>query len=194
MDDFLKRRRFVQKAVAGAAGVLWSRSLIATPQCFEATEPNIEGPFYKPGAPDREALAEPGMPGTRLILTGRIVNTECAPLRGAVLDVWQANHEGQYDNSGFTLRGRFHADKSGLYRIETIVPKRYRIGGDRQFRPAHIHLKVSAPGCPLLTTQLYFEGDPYNRVDPDFRRSLALAPKDVTAGKAASFDFVLKTA
>jgi protocatechuate 3,4-dioxygenase beta subunit len=192
-DPIVVRRQFLRRAAAGATGLLWSGSLFATPECVE-TEDNIEGPFYKAGAPDRETLLEPGMRGTRLILTGRVATTHCAPLAGAVLDVWQADDSGQYDNSGFTLRGRFHTDKSGLYRIETIVPKHYKIGGSQMYRPAHIHVKVSAPGAPLLTTQIYFEGDKYNAVDPAFRRSLVISPTPASAAaKTASFNFALKT-
>jgi protocatechuate 3,4-dioxygenase beta subunit len=188
------RRDFLLRSAAGGAYLLWSGSLPATPECRE-TEDNDEGPFYKKGAPDRETLLEGSIAGTRLSLKGRVMSTSCVPLAGAVLDVWQADDNGQYDNSGFTLRGKFHADKSGVYRIETIVPKHYRIGGDRMYRPAHIHLKISASGCPMLTTQLYFQGDRYNKVDSLFRPSLVLSPKEVNSRtKAAEFDFILKQA
>ena len=105
------RRNFLSRTLAGGAYLLWSGSLPATPECRE-TEDNDEGPFYKKGAPDRETLLEGSIAGTRLSLKGRVMTTACAPLAGAVLDVWQADDNGKYDNSGFTLRGRFHADKS----------------------------------------------------------------------------------
>jgi len=132
------------------------------------------------------------MPGTRLVLSGRVLSLDCQPLRDAVLDVWQADDAGQYDNEGFTLRGRLYTDKEGKYRLETIVPKHYHIGGENQYRPAHIHVKAGAKGFPLLTTQVYFQGDRYNAVDPYFRRTLAIDPKQAGSGKEARFDFVLK--
>jgi len=114
------------------------------------------------------------------------------PLPGAELDVWQANDAGDYDNSGFTLRGIVTADDNGVYKLRTIVPKHYKTGANT-YRPAHLHFKLRAPGCKELTTQLYFKGDPYNYVDSSVRPSLILHPKDMGAGKSANFQFVLKT-
>lgn len=187
----LDRRRFLRTTGLLATGTLLGIRGVATPVCVE-TEENGEGPFYKAGAPERSILVERGMPGTRLTLTGRVSGLNCEQLSGALVDVWQADAAGEYDNAGFTLRGRLHADRSGLYRVETIIPKRYRVGGSEQFRPAHIHFKVSAPGFELLTTQLYFPNDPYNATDSGFRRSLMLDPKNGGDGQQAQFEFVLK--
>lgn len=187
----IARRQFLRKAGLGVTAFMLGAPLNATPECVE-TEDNIEGPFYKPGAPERSTLVEPGMPGTRLTVSGRVLSVNCQPLAGALFDVWQADDSGQYDLQGFTLRARFSPHKSGTYRFETIIPKHYRIGGSRMYRPAHIHVKVSAPGIPLLTTQLYFPNDPYNAVDPAFRPSLVITPKDAAGGKTAHFDFVLR--
>ena len=187
------RRDFLRTAGLGVPALILSNPLIATPTCVE-TEDNIEGPYYKPGAPERANLVESGMPGVRLIITGRVLSTQCDPLADALLDVWQADHSGQYDNQKFRLRGQLYTDKSGSYRLETIIPKRYRVGGSQIYRPAHIHLKVSAPGFPLLTTQLYFPDDPYNAVDSAFRESLVIRPKGSENERLAHFDFVLKPA
>ena len=165
--------------------------LASTPEQPE-TEDNIEGPYYKPGAPERADLIDKGMPGTPLIVTGRVYSTTGEPLAAALLDVWQANAEGEYDNKGFRLRGRFTADKNGNYRLRTIVPKYYKAGD--AIRPAHIHIKVSAPSHPLLTTQLYFKGAEYNYIDSDVRPSLMLTPRDERDAKQAQFDFVLRHA
>lgn len=187
------RRRLLRMSAIGAAALLCGDVLLATPDVPE-TEDNIEGPFYKPGAPDRSVLVEPGMRGTRLTVSGRVLSTRGAPLAAALLDVWQADTQGQYDNEGFRLRGRLYADDAGNYRLQTILPRYYRAG--RTTRPSHIHLKVSAPGFPLLTTQLYFKGDPYNSIDRNVRTSLMLSPTDARNGngKAARFDFVLRAA
>lgn len=156
-----------------------------------ATEANIEGPFYKEGAPSRMVLVDADTPGTRITVSGRVLASDgCAPLAGATLDVWQADASGAYDNDGFQLRGVLETASDGSYEIVTIVPGHY-LNGDR-YRPAHIHVKLSAPGHQLLTTQLYFAGDPYNEGDPYIRDSLIMAPSDSGDGSlAASFDFVL---
>jgi len=192
MDELILRRRVLRLGGLGATALVWG-PLGAAPECVE-TEDNIEGPFYKAGAPDREVLAEPGMPGTPLVVRGRVMNTSCEPLAGAILDVWQCDAAGVYDNTGYTLRGKIHADKNGRYELRTILPPPYRVSQDRS-RPAHIHLKVSARGTGVLTTQLYFEGDRFNQVDRAYRRSLALRPEDGgNKSKRASFDFRLKMA
>jgi len=163
-----------------------------TPSCEESTDPNTLGPYYKAGAPQRTSLVHAGMPGTRLAIVGRVLGAgrACAPLAGAEIDVWQADDAGGYDSVGFTLRGKFKADALGAFRIETIVPGHYLNGSS--YRPRHVHVIVRAPGRAELTTQLYFEGDPYNTSDPYFEPSLVMSPKaDGAGGQLATFDFVL---
>jgi len=174
-----------------ATALVWTSSLEA--ECVE-TEDNIEGPFYKAGAPERTALLEPGMKGTPLTVSGQVLDTRCRPLARAILDVWQCDADGVYDNSGYTLRGKIQADTKGRYELRTILPPPYRVAADRS-RPSHIHLKVSAAGAAVLTTQLYFEGDKWNAVDSAYRRSLTISPVEGRNGmRAAQFDFKLKAA
>ncbi len=182
------------REVSADAGELPAADVLLepTPQCLE-TETNALGPFYRAGAPVRSNLVEPGMAGTLLTVSGRVLSTGCAPVGAALIDVWQADDAGAYDNVGYTLRGQFNADASGHYVIETIVPGRYLNGAT--YRPSHIHVRVSAPGSALLTTQLYFTGDPFNALDGLFRPSLAMTLADTAAGgKVGSFDFVLAPA
>jgi protocatechuate 3,4-dioxygenase beta subunit len=139
------------------------------------------------------------MRGTLLVLAGRVLAPDCrTPLAGAVLDFWQADHDGHYDNDGsspmrrdtFRLRGLIRTDAEGRYELRTIIPGHYLNGA--QYRPAHIHAKVRASGHEALTTQLYFSGDPYNSIDPFIKRSLIMALADDSNGaKRARFDFVL---
>jgi len=153
------------------------------------TSPDIEGPFYRSGAPFRSDLAPEGARGRPLRLEGRVVKgLECVPVAGAVLDVWLADARGHYDNDdprrpprGYTLRGRVRVDDEAAFALDTIWPGRYRIGPDR-WRPAHLHLKVTGPGCAPLTTQLYFADDPHNEGDPWFDPSRALAPEEDEEG------------
>jgi virginiamycin B lyase len=128
------------------------------------------------------------MPGTRLLLTGQVLTMDCRPVAGALLDFWQADDRGEYDNVGYTLRGQQFADEMGRYRLETIVPSAY------QARPPHIHVKVSPPGGPVLTTQIYFEGQPGNESDALVQTSLIVPLTDAPdGGKAANFNFVLNS-
>lgn len=163
----------------------------AMPGDCVVTEANIEGPFYKEGAPSRMVLITEDTPGTRVTLSGRVMAADgCTPLAGATLDVWQANDAGAYDDAGFQLRGVLQTADDGSYELLTIVPGHY-LNGDT-FRPAHIHVKASADGHPLITTQLYFAGDPYNEGDPYIRDSLIMTPTENGDGSlAATFDFVL---
>jgi len=166
-----------------------AQQLAATEESLE-TENNWEGPFYKPGAPVRSLLLEPGMPGTPLTVTGRVLDTNGRPLKGALLDIWQADHTGAYDNTGFRLRGRLYTGDDGRYTLRTIKPLHY--GAPDDMRPSHIHVKASVENSSILTTQLYFKGDPWNHHDPDVRPTLIMSPRQVSDGLAAQFDFVLK--
>lgn len=173
-------------------------------QTLPPTEDNIEGPFYRPNAPFTAQLAGPGQEGEPLTVSGRVLGTDGSPIPGALLDVWQADAKGDYDIADpndranpkipFKLRGRMRADADGSFRFETILPGQYEIGGGR-WRPKHIHVKVSSPRFQFLTTQLYFEGDRFNEVDPWWKPSLTMKPRrDAGDGSPwlATFEFVLK--
>jgi protocatechuate 3,4-dioxygenase beta subunit len=153
------------------------------------TEDNIEGPYYLPGAPRRSDLVTAGVVGTSLVIEGLVRSTRCAPLAGAVIEVWQADARGQYDLRGHRLRGALVTDAAGRYRLHTIVPGRYLNGA--RYRPAHVHVKVRANGHRALTTQLYFPGDPYNAGDPFIRPSLVMQIERDGAGLVAHRDLVL---
>jgi protocatechuate 3,4-dioxygenase beta subunit len=151
------------------------------------TPSQTEGPFFKPNTPMRASLLEPGMPGTKLVIEGSVLTTGCKPVARALLDFWQADAAGHYDNAGYRLRGRQLTDEAGRYRLETIVPAEY------PGRTRHIHVKVQAPGQPALTTQLYFPDGADNRRDSIFDPALVMRVRDVEGGKLATFDFILAT-
>jgi hypothetical protein len=173
----------------GAAVPLPDGKMDATAQCQE-TDDNIEGPFYRADAPEKTTLVTLGMVGWRLDLSGRVLGETCQPLADAVLDVWQADAYGSYDLQGYELRGKFRTDQQGQFVIPTIIPARYLNGPT--YRPRHIHFKVNAPGHTLLTTQLYFYGDPYNDSDPWYLPSLRMGlARSMDGTYQGSFDFVL---
>ncbi len=119
-----------------------------------------EGPFYTDNPPEIQAsqLASNNEVGQRMIISGRVYNLDCSEfIPNTVVDVWHANDAGQYDNAGFNLRGKVKTNDQGFYLFETILPGKYLNGGE--FRPSHIHFKITPPGFETITTQLYFEGD-----------------------------------
>jgi protocatechuate 3,4-dioxygenase beta subunit len=163
-------------------------SLPPTPACGEnaaATEEQTEGPFFEPNSPEKSNFVGDVGNGTRIVLTGSVLTTACQPVGRALLDVWQADPQGEYDNDGFKLRGHFFTDDQGTYRLETVVP------GNYTGRTKHLHVKVRPPGGKLLTTQLYFPGEPANEDDSIFRPELLMDVRDGTDGKDATFTFVV---
>jgi protocatechuate 3,4-dioxygenase beta subunit len=171
---------------AGAAG-----TLAATPACDDGDDPTLaqtEGPYFTPNSPERASLLEAGLGGRRLVVAGTVLTTDCRPVRRALLDFWQADDAGQYDNQAYRLRGHQFSDAEGAWRLETVVPGLYT------GRTRHIHVKVQAPDGPVLTTQLYFPGEPANDRDGIFRPELLLADvRDRGDTRQASFTFVLET-
>ena len=159
-----------------------------TPACVDTddiTPPQTAGPFYKPRSPERKSLLEPGIQGTRIVLEGNVRSTKCKPVHGALVDFWQADGSGVYDNAGYRLRGHQFADGAGRYRLETVLPGVY------PGRTRHFHVRVQAPNRPALTTQLYFPGEPENKRDFIFNPKLVIALRGSAGAKTASFDFVL---
>jgi hydroxyquinol 1,2-dioxygenase len=149
-----------------------------------ATPPAVLGPFYmgdSPAAPFGFDMAD-GIPGTPLVLTGRVLDLDGDPLSDVVLDLWQADAEGTYESQlpfvdEARLRARYHTRADGSYCIRTIAPSGYAIPMDapvgqliRQtdiswYRPAHIHFLIEHPGYERLVTQLFRQGAEY--IDSD---------------------------
>ena len=170
---------------------------------LDATEKDIEGPFYREGAPFRGTLFDKGAKGDRLVVAGTVVARNGRPLANAILDVWQCNADGRYDNDDpknppkkdqFVFRGRIKTNDKGEYEFTTIKPVPYSIGESR-YRPAHIHVKASLDGYTPLTTQIYFKGDTYNKTDPWYKASREIDPKpDNKKVLRANFKVVLARA
>lgn len=168
--------------------------LAPTPACAdgqdERTIAQTEGPFYTPRTPERTSLIQPGIQGVPLVVVGRVLTTDCQPIPGAVLDFWQADSRGEYDNDGYRLRGHQFADRHGQFRLETVMPGAY---GDTMFRRTpHIHVKVQGKRTPLLTTQLYFMGEALNDQDAIFDERLIMRVQQHGDRREGRFDFILK--
>jgi protocatechuate 3,4-dioxygenase beta subunit len=193
-------RRAVLRAGGVGAGIVAAGSMLAidysaaetplaaTPACHdgdEATLAQTEGPYFRPSSPERVELLEAGMAGQQIELVGIVLTRGCKPLAGALLDFWQADDKGRYDNSGFRLRGHQFTDAEGRYRLRSIVPGLY------PGRTRHIHVKVQPRGGRILTTQLYFPGEAHNRSDGLFRKELLMRTAKNEGWLAGRFDFVV---
>lgn len=111
------------------------------------------GPYYKPNAPFRENLAPGETQNMKLTVQGRVLRSDCrTPIAGAVLDIWQANASGRYEEEWY--RGKVRANEKGEYRFGTVIPKGY--GEGTGFRPPHIHFKVLEGEQELITSQMFF--------------------------------------
>ncbi len=190
------RRSILQGWLAAtAAGLLLPRQsaqaqlLPSTPSC-DGVAPTIagtEGPFYTPRTPQKANFREDGT-GEPLTLAGFVVTRDCKPIANALVDLWHADAEGEYDNEGYRMRGHQLTDAQGRYVFETIVPAPY------ERRTRHYHVKVQAPEGRMLTTQLYFPGENRNESDFLFNPLLLMRVEKVDDGKIGRFDFVLSDA
>jgi catechol 1,2-dioxygenase len=176
----------------------------------QGSKGTIEGPFYIPGAPRLDGEGTLPMredePGSPLTFTGQVRSVGGTPLAGALVEIWHADALGFYSQFApglpeWNLRGAVVADADGRFTVHTVQPAPYQIPHDgatgrliaaagwHAWRPAHLHLKVSAPGHQLITTQLYFDGGPYNDSDiaAAVKPELIIAPQD----GQVSYDFVL---
>ena len=182
----------------------------------QGSKGTIEGPYYVPGSP--QGSAEMTLPmreneaGTPLLFRGQVSGVDGNPLPPAKIEIWHADADGFYSQFApgipeWNLRGTVIADEQGYFKIHTLQPAPYQIPTDgscgklidaagwHAWRPAHLHLKVSSPGHQLITTQLYFPGDPHNEDDiasavkPELL--LDVRPADSGHGNQVTYDFVL---
>ncbi|GAA6196988.1 intradiol ring-cleavage dioxygenase [Pseudophaeobacter arcticus] len=153
-----------------------------------ASESTVLGPFHVPDAPELPmgsdiCLDEKGEP---MLVKGRILGTDGVPIKGAKIDVWQANDEGFYDvqqkglQPDFNLRGVFRTGADGSYHFKGVKPKFYPIPDDgpvgqmleklgrHPFRPAHLHYILEAEGFETLITHIFDPDDPYIHSDAVF--------------------------
>src|SRR5262245_21262148 len=144
------RRDVLEKCLAFggltvAAGLSPSAALEAwaaeTLRPRRATPINELGPFYKKIAPANAVLRAAGDPGTPLTVTGKVWSARGAALPGAVIEIWQADHNGHYDIEGYRYRARFPAGTDAQYTLETTMPGHYPASVCQ-----HVLFLVTAPG------------------------------------------------
>ncbi|WP_181705889.1 intradiol ring-cleavage dioxygenase [Chthonobacter rhizosphaerae] len=190
---YITRRSFLAGTLAFPAGLSLLRPAVGqelqpTLECGAATERQTEGPYFKPKSPNQRNLVPAGFSGETFQLVGFVLDTRCRPVEGALVDLWHADETGTYDNSGFRSRGHQYTDARGQFAFETVTPGLY------PGRTRHFHLKVQAPGGPVLTTQLYFPNERGNRRDGLYDPSLEMAVTTAGPVRRGRFDFVVRTA
>lgn len=163
-------------------------SLNLTPACQDGDELTVaqtEGPYFKPKSPLKQDFAADAPGGTRIIVAGFVLETNCEPVSKALVELWHADDHGAYDLDGYRLRGHQFTDERGRWWFSTIIPSLY------PGRTRHYHVKVQKRGGRVLTTQLYFPGEPQNKRDRIFDERLTLRMSDTADGKFGRFDFVV---
>jgi protocatechuate 3,4-dioxygenase beta subunit len=177
------RRDVLRTALlAGAALAVPSRALAQ--QCQETAHQD-EGPFYlngydrtRPVPHNNDLTLVPGATGapqgTIIHVTGRVTDADCRPIKGAMVEIWQANAKGRYTHAAdpspipkdpsFLGYGEAVTDEAGIYSFKTIKPGGYAVPGG-WIRPPHIHFKVHGGFYHMMVTQMYFAGEEHNRDD-----------------------------
>src|SRR5437763_6614480 len=212
-DAYWSRRRFLSKVTAGVAAVYafnaWAPGVFA--EELVRTPAQTEGPFYPDHLPldtdnDLVIVSNSLTPAVGEVthLSGRILDAKGEPVRNALVEIWQVDHNGTYIHSAcpnhdrldshFQGYGRFLTASSGEYRFRTIKPVAY------PGRTPHIHFKVKRKGQETFTTQCYIQGEPGNARDgvlngirdPQARRSVIVDFAPVSGSRigelAARFD------
>ena len=186
-----------------------------TSKRLTTTSPQILGPFYPLGKPSKggDLTRIEGRPGQAegqvIYLGGRVLNRDGEPVKGAKLEIWQANSHGRYthpnDDNEAPLDPNFEGfavvqtDDEGRYNLKTIKPGAYPTGPST-IRPSHIHFEVFGK-LERLVTQMYFAGDPHHENDTWLQSSrqpqtIVMPMQDPLAGmdensKRVVFDIVL---
>ena len=175
-----------------------------------ATPSTVEGPFHIPDAPEVAHGADmaKGAPGIPCFVSGTVRGLNGEPVGGAILDLWQTDGEGLYEEQRRTaepwMRGIYRSKPDGSYSIRTVAPISYTIPMDgpigeffgrttmSHMRPAHIHFAISAPGYHGVVTHLFQKGDEYieNDVVYGVKAPLVVAFVKRPPGKAPNGDTV----
>lgn len=175
----ISRRYFLNASVAAAVVTLLPTSTIAKE--YKATAQQAEGPYFPH---HKQADKNANMTqvdkhsghavGEVLNISGRVLDTNGDPVKGAIIDIWQADSNGRYlhDNApetspldpNFQYWAQLKTDDEGNYHVKTIKPHKYPAVDD-WIRPPHIHFKVARRGLKELTTQMYFANEPLNEID-----------------------------
>ena len=183
-DD--KRQEFI--LLSDVLGISALVDSINNRKTLQATESTVLGPFHVKNAPKKEMGENINFDGKGepAFIFGNVNNTNGEPIKGALIDVWQANDDGFYDiqqpevQPDMNLRGIFSTKEDGKYYFKSVKPKHYSIPTDgpvgemlsstgrHPFRPAHLHFIVSAKGYKTVVTHVFVKGSQYLDSDAVF--------------------------
>ena len=232
LHDFVREVNLTTDEWIAAMGLLYRTGRISTPERQEfillsdllgvsslvdilnnrratdtVTDTSNLGPFYTPDSPMLEIGGDliGDNEGEPMVMSGRVVDQDGAPVAGALLDIWQTAANGLYSNldpdqSDHNLRGRMLTDGDGRYAFTTVKPVSYKVpedgpGGEmleavgrHPWRPAHIHVIIRADGHRPLITEIFVEDDRYIDEDAVFgvRDTLAVAFRRNDSAEAAA--------
>jgi len=181
----------------------------------EATPSSVLGPFHIQGAPE---LAVGGdmlgnETGDAVVVSGRVLTTNGAPIEGAVLEIWQTADNGLYSGqdpkqADYNLRARMTTGPDGRYLFSTVRPAPYTVPDDgpvgellnatyrHPWRPSHLHFIVTATDHATLVTEVFPSDDPYLDEDAVFgvREKLVMDYKKQTSNASLPDDLAIKSA
>lgn len=204
----MKRRLLIAAATALPILASWPWRTLAQQARRVPTPRQTEGPFYPSQFPpevDSDLMAIGGRAyakGEPLTVRGTVESLDGKPLAGAIVEVWQCDHDGHYHHPGdggradpaFQGYGRTTTDATGRYEFRAMRPVAY------PGRTPHLHVKVRQGTRTLLTTQMYVAGEPLNQrdgvlasiTDPAQRAAvvIALSP-EAGGGWRAEFQLVI---
>jgi protocatechuate 3,4-dioxygenase beta subunit len=172
-------------------------TLLNTVDRSNRTPGALLGPFYRGHSPeyaDGATIVAEGSPGAPLFVKCRVIDTDGKPVKGAMVDVWQASPVGLYENQDpdqpdMNLRGRFHTDADGYFRFRSVRPAGYPVPTHgpvgrllehqhrHPYRPAHIHFVVIAEGYDTLISQVFADDSEYLGSDVVFGVNRSLVGK-----------------
>ena len=177
------------------------------------TEPTVFGPFFMEDAPQYQLGDDVsnGATGEPCMVKGTIKGLDGKPVANALINVWQADADGNYDVQYAELahpqaRGILHSDAEGRFHFKTILAEAYPIPTDgpvgamlkatnnHPWRPAHLHFMIEAPGYERLITHVFRDHDQYLDSDVVFGvRSTLIADwiKHADGTYSLDYDFVL---
>ncbi|ETX04125.1 MAG: hypothetical protein ETSY2_30615 [Candidatus Entotheonella gemina] len=182
LSRFSRRDLLRTALVAGATLALPIRAHAGTCSSTAAQE---EGPFYMnsydrtaPIANQTDLTRLPGASrsadGEVIHVAGRVLDQKCQPVKGMLVEIWQACVTGRYAHvldpnpapadPHFRYFGQMMTGEDGTYTFKTIKPGSYPVGPFE--RPPHIHFKITGGFYPVLVTQMYFAGEALNAKDP----------------------------
>ncbi|HYD35704.1 MAG TPA: hypothetical protein VD999_06565 [Vitreimonas sp.] len=146
------------------------------------------GPYYQANSPFRTNIAPEVNTGQKLIVSGKVLKSDCqVPAGSVVIDIWQANESGNYEDEWY--RGQVTTQSDGSYYFETVIPLGY--GQGTAYRPPHIHFKVWDGQREIITSQMFLPAARNQQIDEAYIVKLDKQTTDNGEVYYATHDIIL---